>query len=171
MNRIDPETIRKSILMDWIGADLVHKSILTDQIRPVTVQNSIWMDSVETKPVQKSISMNHVCGGSTLPATGAGDGELNQRRNFSRLNARLGKKGVGGWSQRPFAIKHSYRPSGTGESRASVLECGGAPPLFHPRRLYESARALAQSKTSRQRLKPRPSNENAEHNSAAVDSE
>ena len=39
---------------------------------------------------------------------------------------------------------------------AGSVTCDSAPPLFHPRRPCESARALAQSRTSRQRSKPRP---------------
>jgi hypothetical protein len=49
----------------------------------------------------------------------------------------------------------SVGTSGAGESRASVLDWGGAPPLFHLGRPCESARALAQSKTSRQGLNSR----------------
>ena len=42
--------------------------------------------------------------------------------------------------------------SGPCESRASVLDCGSPLPLFHLPRPTESARGLAQSKTSRQKL-------------------
>ena len=49
------------------------------------------------------------------------------------------------------AMLQRCRPSGASESRASVLDCGSPLPLFHPPRPCESARGLAQSKTSRQK--------------------
>jgi len=55
----------------------------------------------------------------------------------------------------PFGIRQRYRSSGAPESRASVLDCGGSAPLSHPPRPLESARGLAQSKTSRQRFRLR----------------
>jgi len=91
-------------------------------------------------------------------------------------------RGAQPWAlgRNPFGIQERGGPSGAGESRASVLECGSPLPLFHPPRPCESARGLAQSKTSRQKrrlmfpgetlnrttLEPRPANRSAEHCSA-----
>jgi hypothetical protein len=74
-------------------------------------------------------------------------------------------RGAQPWAlgRNPVGIQEQRRPSGAAEARASVLDCGGAPPLFRPRRPCESARALAQSKTSRRRLKPRSKRVIAEH--------
>jgi len=63
-------------------------------------------------------------------------------------------RGAQPWAlgRNPVGIQEQHRPAGAGESCASVLDRGGPPPIFQPLRRCESARALAQSKTSRQAL-------------------